>query len=54
MRFPVEGLCRNGGPEFVLGMGCGFPTGLQAEAAFHFMQEFWDWFSRVDGMMPRQ
>lgn len=42
MRFPVEGLGGKCDPEFVIGVGCGFPTGPQAEAASHSGREFWD------------
>lgn len=42
MRFPVEGLGGKCDPEFVIGVGCGFPTGAQAEAASHSGREFWD------------
>lgn len=42
MRFPVEGLGGKCDPEFVIGVGCGFPTGAQAEAVSHSGREFWD------------
>lgn len=41
-QFPVEGSGGNDGPQFEPGVGCGFPTGLQAEAASHSGREFWD------------
>lgn len=42
MCFPVEGLGGKYDPGFVIGVGCGFPTGPQAETASHFASEFWD------------
>ena len=45
MWFPVERFGGKCDPEFVLGMGCGFPTGLQAEAASHSRHGFWDTLS---------
>ena len=42
MRFPFEGLGGKWDPEFVIGMGCSFPTEPQAENASHSGREFWD------------
>ena len=42
MPFPVEGLGGKCDPEFVVGVGYGFPTGAQAEAVSHSGREFWD------------
>ena len=42
MRFPFEGLGGKCDPEFVIGMGCSFPTEPQAENASHSGHEFWD------------
>ena len=42
MRFPVEGLDGKCDPEFVIGVGCAFPTGSQEETASHSGHEFWD------------
>jgi hypothetical protein len=42
MWFPVEGSGGKRDPEFTAEVGCGFPTGPQAETAFRFASEFWD------------
>lgn len=42
MQFPVEGLGGKCDPEFAIGVGWSFPTGLQAETASHSGREFWD------------
>ena len=42
MQFPVEGSGGKCDPEFVIGVGCAFPTGSQEETASHSGHEFWD------------
>lgn len=42
MHFPVESFGGKCDPEFVIGVGCAFPTGSQEETASHSGHEFWD------------
>ena len=41
MQFPVKGSGGKCDPEFVIGVGCTFPTEPQAETASHSGREFW-------------